>query len=62
MSCRNAAPRYRLCHDGGPACKQLGRRADDEGDLASRDKGSDAGRGPDNERIPPKGNDRSASP
>lgn len=55
MSCRNTAPRYRLCHDGSPACKQLGRRADDEGDLASRNKGSDAGRGPANERIPPKG-------
>lgn len=37
-------------------------RADDEGDLASRDKGSDAGRDPANERIPPKGNDRPASP
>ena len=41
MRCRNAAPRYRLCHDGSPACKQLGRRTDDEGDLASRNKSSD---------------------
>ena len=30
-------------------------RADDKGDLASRNKGSDAGSDPANERIPPKG-------